>query len=323
MKILITGSSGFVGSALMPYLENLGHEVYGIDRDKNSIYPIHNNTVVEDIFTINTIKEFKQPFDLIIHCAAAKSDFGVSKQEYYRDNEEVTNILIDFAESRGVKKIVYYSTVSVYGHQKEACDEDGDILSNTVYGDSKLAGEKIIEKWLKKDENNKAIFLRPSVIYGTNNYANMYNLIDRLYGSPLFMVGNGKHVKSMVALNNLLDMTLFAIETGFKNKLDVYNCLDKPYCTVNELMEIIADIDGFKMPMINIPIWLAYILATPFEIVSKLTGKDLKVNWNRLNKFNTSTDYLAERIREKGYKQKYSTKEEITKMVNWYITLKQ
>lgn len=322
MKILITGSNGFVGSSLMPYLENLGYTVDGIDRDDKPLYNIHKNTVIADIIDIHSIEKLNNTYDLIIHCAAAKSDFGISDKDYFRDNEKVTEVLVDYAEKLNIKKIIYYSTVSVYGHQSKPCGEEGEIQSNTVYGDSKLAGEVVIENWLNKEESRQAVFLRPSVIYGPNNYANMYNLIDQLYGNPLLMIGSGNHIKSMVALKNLLDMTHFVMLHSFNSTLEIYNCLDKPYYTVNKLMKIIASVDGFNMPKLNIPIWLSYVLVIPFEVLSKLTGKDLKINWDRINKFTTATDYLAENLREKGYVQKYSTKDELIKMANWYKTTK-
>lgn len=322
MQILITGSNGFVGSSLMPFLENLGHDVYGIDREAKPVYPVHKNTVIADIVDIASINTLKKPYDLIIHCAAAKSDFGVSDKEYYQDNVEVTQILMDFATAQNVEKVIYYSTVSVYGHQKEPCGEEGELLSNTVYGDTKLGGEKEIEKWLKSNSNNKAVFLRPSVIYGPNNYANMYNLINQLYGNPLVTVGDGSHVKSMVSLKNLIDMTVFVMDNGFSSSLHVYNCLDKPYYSLDKLMQIIANTEGFNRPKIKIPVWLAYALITPFEVFSRITGKDLKINWNRLNKLITSTYYYAEKIREEGYVQRYTVEDEITEMVTWYKSKK-
>ncbi len=322
LKILVTGANGFVGSALMPRLEELGHQVKGIDRNDTPLYKIHKNTIIGDIFDISKIESLNTTFDIIIHCAAAKNDFGISDKEYFRDNEQATKVLIEYAEKQNINKVIYFSTVSAYGHQDKICDESDELLSNTIYGDSKLAGEYVINDWLEKDENNRAVILRPSVIYGVNNYANMYNLIDKMYGNPLLMIGNGSHVKSMVAVSNMVDMTIFTMDLGFDKKVEIFNCIDKPYISLNELMKIVASQEGFAMPKLNIPVWFAYVLATPFEILSKLTGKDLKLNWNRIKKFATSTDYRAEKIREKGYVQKFSTEEEIVKMATWYRSLK-
>jgi len=322
MTILVTGSNGFVGSELMYLLAENGYRVIGIDRDNKAINRKHPNTITGDLKSDEALDAIDDKIDMIIHCAAAKSDFGISTEEYFADNVKATENVVKFAESRGIHQIIYYSTVSVYGHQNHAMDESAELMSNTVYGDTKLEGERVVERWLTSDEANKAIMLRPSVIYGENNFANMYNLLDTLYRRPLVMIGKGEHIKSMIARKNLIDLNLFLVKRGLDTKLEAFNCIDKPYLTLKELMTLVAEEDGFSMPKISIPLWLAYLMATPFEILSKLTGKDLKVNWNRLKKFSTSTDYRAEKIRSIGYTQKFSTEDEIKAMCKWYKSTK-
>lgn len=322
MNVLITGSNGFVGSELMYLLEEHGYRVLGIDRAKDTGNRNHPKTLIGDLNDTSTYDLIDLPIDVIIHCAAAKSDFGISTEEYFADNVTATENVVKFAESLGIHKIIYYSTVSVYGHQNHAMHESADLLSNTVYGDTKLQGERVIERWLTSNEANKAIMLRPSVIYGENNFANMYNLLDMLYRRPLVMIGKGDYIKSMIARKNLIDLNLFLLKRGVDIKLEAFNCIDKPYISLNQLMTLVAEEDGFSIPKISIPLWLAYLMATPFEILSKLSGKDLKVNWNRLKKFSTSTDYRAEKIRSIGYIQKFSTEDEIKAMCKWYKSTK-
>lgn len=318
MRVFITGSNGFVGSRLMFLFEEQGYEVVGIDRDPDTPNPKHEKTILADLNIPSQLMQVTGHIDLIIHCAAAKSDFGVSNKEYHVDNVKATEALMEYALAREIKQVIYYSTVSVYGHKPEPTDETATLDSNTIYGDTKLEGEWVVKRWLDVDEDHKAIILRPSVIYGPGNYANMYNLLDTLHRRPYFMIGKGNHIKSMVAISNLVELTLFLTKRGIDQRLQEYNCIDKPYLSVKELMLYVAEEDGFSLPRVNIPIWLAYLLATPLEVLSRLSGKDLKVNWNRLKKFTTATDYRAEKIRNEGYVQNYSTKNEIQSMARWY-----
>ena len=69
------------------------------------------------------------------------------------------------------------------------------------------------------------------MIYGLNNFANMYNLINQMHKFPWFMVGGGSHIKSMVALENIVDMTHFMLDKFFhdvfdNNTLGVLNLLN-------------------------------------------------------------------------------------------------
>ena len=319
MNILITGSNGFVGSRLMYYLEEKEHQIWGIDNSEKCNIKNHPQTKIGDIRNIKDLHKFDDvKFDVLIHCAADKHDFGISKESYFSNNEYGTQIVAEYAEERGIDNIIYYSTVSVYGHQGHPCDETTEYLSNTVYGDSKFAGEKVLWKWQEADDKRALITLRPSVIYGLNNFANMYNLINQMHKFPWFMVGGGSHIKSMVALENIVDMTHFMLDK-FIPGIQNFNCIDKPYLTVKQLMQSIAKNNGFSMPKIYIPLWFAISIGKIFDLLGKIISKELPVNSDRMMKFGTSTDYRAEKIREMGYVQQHSIEDVFKLTCEWYL----
>lgn len=318
MKILITGSNGFVGSALIQKFDDLGHDVLGVDNNFETNYKIHNKTINADLALDNLTKILPKNIELIVHCAAAKSDFGISNDEYYKDNVVATRKLMDFAIDNKVSKVIYFSTVSVYGHDNILKDETQQLNSNTVYGDTKLEGEYEVRRWVSECDDYKLIILRPSLIYGVNNFTNMYNLMDSMNKNMFFKIGTGDHIKSMVSINNLIEMTLFIFNSSFKSNVQVFNCIDKPYLTVNNLMKIISNDKSFHMPYISIPVWVAYLLILPFELLSYISGKDFKYNWNRLVKFCKATDYRSKKLYSLGYIQKFKTNDEIKNVVEWY-----
>ncbi|MCD4828667.1 MAG: NAD-dependent epimerase/dehydratase family protein [Candidatus Cloacimonetes bacterium] len=318
MRILITGSNGFVGSRLMWHYGEQGHEVHGIDRSPDCMIEPHPNTVQGDICNLADYAPFEhRKFDLLIHCAAAKHDFGIGDAEYYRDNEEGTRQLMRWAGA-SISRVIYYSTVSVYGHQSAPCDETAPFEPNTVYGSSKLAGEVVIEQWQQQDASRQVVFLRPTIIFGPHNYANMYNLIDMLHRRPWVTVGKGEHIKSMVSLANLVDMTDHAIGL-LKPGIEAYNCIDTPYITVRGLMEHIAAQQGFRMPRVCIPLGLAIGIGRLFDVLGKLLRKDLPINSDRMKKFATSTDYKAEKLAASGYVQRHATADELARTCAWYL----
>lgn len=321
MNILITGSNGFVGSRLMWYFSEKGHTVCGIDKRDECLIQRHPKTKKGDIREIEDLRRFNNyQIDLIIHCAADKHDWGISKESYYSNNEYGTKILMDYAKDRNINKIIYYSTVSVYGYKSVPCDENGELHPDNEYGASKLAGEKVIEKWLEQDSKRQVVFLRPSIIYGPYNYANMYNLIDMMHRKSWITIGGGKNIKSMVSLENLIEMTDFVMHR-MKSGLQIFNTLDKPYITVKKLMEFIEFNKGFKLPIIRIPLWIAVLFGKIFDLVAFITKKDLPINSDRMRKFSISTDYRSEKIRELGYVQNHSIELEIRKTCKWYLEI--
>jgi GlcNAc-P-P-Und epimerase len=319
MNILITGSNGYVGSHLMYFLEEKGFQVLGIDNSTLCNIQAHSQTLIGDIRNKEDLQKFvNKNIDIIIHCAADKHDYGISAESYFSNNEYGTEVLAEFASENEINKIIYYSTVSVYGHQSKSCDESAEYLSNTVYGDSKFAGEKVLWKWQGKGTQRSLITLRPSVIYGKYNYANMYNLINQMHKFPWFMVSDGSHIKSMVALKNMIDITYFMLDK-FNPGIQNYNCIDKPYLTVKQLMQIIAQNKGFSMPKVYIPLNIAISIGKAFDLLGKVLHKDLPINSDRMSKFGTPTDYLAEKIRDFGYVQNYSIEDIFKETCEWYL----
>lgn len=322
MNIFVTGSNGFVGSALMWALQNDGHRVTGIDISEHCDATKHPDTHLGDIRVANDLERVASvnpdPFDLIIHCAASKHDFGITRAEYFSHNKYGTKTLLEFAEKHNIKKLIYTSTVSVFGHPEGKADEQAPYAPDHPYGESKLAGELLSIDWQKADPSRELLVLRPTVIYGPHNFANVYNLLNMLHKRPYLTIGKGDHVKSIVSLSTVIDMFRFGItllEPGFKH----YNCIDEPYITLKQLMQLIASNPGFSMPRVEIPLALAIGIGKVFDIPSRLFGIDLPVNSDRMRKLATATYFTATKIRQEGFVQKRSTQECVSEMCKWYL----
>lgn len=327
MHILITGSNGFVGSRLMWELEKAGNTVSGIDISTLCNDIPHPNTIqgdirisadLETLYSAHLAKHGKG-IELVIHCAAAKHDFGISRSEYYSHNKTGTRILLNFMRQRQIHKLINISTVGVFGHPKDAADEDTEYNPDHPYGASKLEGEKLAISWQKEASEHQLIVLRPAVIFGPKNFTNVFKLIDMMHRRPYLMLGEGSHIKAVVSLRTVLDMIHFCIprlKPGFEH----YNCVDLPYISLMDFMRLIAKNPGFKVPHIRIPMALAISIGYVFDIPSKLLNIDLPVNSDRMRKFATATYFLADKIRKEGFVQKQSLEESIKQTTDWYLT---
>jgi len=327
MNILITGSNGFVGSRLMWELEKDGHKVIGIDISNHCDDQPHPLTFRGDIRKIADLDSVNGSFlikynaeiDLIIHCAAAKHDFGVKRQDYCSHNKYGTKTLLRFASQRGIRKLINISSVAVFGHPLGVADENSPYATDHPYGESKLAGELISINWQNQDPTRELIVLRPAVIYGPHNYANVYKLIDMMHRRPWLTIGNGDHIKAIVSRQTVIDMIRFAM-TRLKPGYEHYNCVDEPYITLKQLMETIALNPAFRIPRIKLPLAYALAIGYVFDIPAKLLGIDLPVNSDRMRKLATPTHFTAEKIRRDGFIQKYSIEASVAEMCNWYIS---
>lgn len=320
MKILLTGSEGFVGVYLRKELEKTGNIIYCIDRVKVSRTNYFCFDLSNEISSLAKLLKDER-FDLLIHLAAAKGDYNLTYDDFYRDNITASENLITLIKALDIKSVIAYSTVSVYGHNNILKSEEAELAPNNPYGATKLESENIFIKWFNLDPiKNKLTILRPSVIYGENNYANMYNFLDQLNKRFPISVGNGNYIKSMVAVENIVDITIFCINR--LKGLQIYNCTDKPYPKLKEVIKYIAEIKGFSRPRIVIPKWFAYIIGLLFECFSFLIKKDLGITRERIYKFTMPTDYRSKKLENIGYVQKYSVKDRVQNMAKWYLSIK-
>jgi len=316
-KILITGGSGFIGAHFHKYMDE--EQIVNLDLlepefEYKSIYEkgdIREPEQVDKIFS-------KYDIDCVIHLAAEHKDFGITKDGYFRTNEYGTKVLSDAADKYGIKNFIFYSSVATYGKNTIPSDED---MSPTEpvnhYGASKTGGEKVLQKWSAENPDNKVLVIRPAVVYGVRNVANMYRLIKQIDSGMYFNIGTKPIVKSIAFADNLVEGTLYLMK-DMKAGISVYNYADEKQMSTKEVAEVISKALGKKSPM-TLPYGLLYLMGIPFDIAIKITGKDLPVSTNRIKKFCTETHHKADKIRNAGFKPNYDNKYGLEKMVEWYL----
>ncbi len=321
MKILVTGSEGFVGSYLVTELIANKHDVYCIDRVEVDREKYYRFDLSKEISVAISKVLSKIRFDVLIHLAAAKGDYNLKYEDFYRDNVTASENIISLVKVLDIKSVIAFSTVSVYGHNNKINSEEAELVPNNTYGVTKMESENLFIKWFNLDQiKNKLTILRPSVIYGENNYSNMYNLINQLNKKIPISVGTGNYIKTMVAVENIVGITIFSLSR--LNGLQIYNCTDKPYPKLKEVINHISEIEGFSRPKIIVPKWFAYFIGLFFECSSFLIRKDLGITRERIYKYTMPTDYRSEKLENVGYVQKYSVKDRIQNMANWYLRIK-
>ena len=320
MKILVIGSAGFIGQFLVRKLLDEKYTVVGLDMKEHPVDLTNRcKCVVGNLLSKADLAQAAKGVDMIMSLAAKHHDFGVSREEFFKVNEDGTQLLLDVTQELNINKIIFYSTVAVYGTRKEPSTEEMSPLPDSNYGESKLAGEKRILEWCNKNNSRSVIIIRPTVIFGPNNYANVYNLIDKIYRKNFIFVGKGNNIKSVAYVENLVDATIFLINK-LKPGVQVFNYSDEPQMTISQVVDIISEYMPHKVPKTKLPLWLAVIFGSVFDLLGKITGHNYPITAARMKKFATSTHHKAEKIRSAGFKQTIATKEGFKRMVEWYIT---
>jgi len=313
-NILFTGASGFIGSHFHEVIDN--SLMTNLDL-RNPTFENGAKYIKGDIRTKEDVEKAinaSKP-ELIISLAAEHKDFGINREDYFKTNEYGTQVICEAATKYNIKKIVFYSSVAVYGANIEPSTEHMPPNPNLPYGESKLAGEKVLEKWAAEDKSRSVLIIRPSVVYGERNVANMFRLINQIKAGRYFHIGKGDNIKSIVYVKNLVDATLFLMKQ-MKPGVDIYNYADEPQLTSRQIASSISKSLSSGEP-ITLPYWIVYAMGTPFDLLIKITGKDLPISTNRVKKFCTETYHKAEKVLKAGFQPKYSTIDGLKNMVDW------
>lgn len=270
MKILISGASGFLGKKYCSEL-SIEHNVLKLSRN-NSDY---------NFDLVNSIPQFVDKFDLVIH-AAGKAHMVASTQneidDFFKVNVEGTQNLLNALSKNPPDKFVFISSVSVYGLIKGENINESNILSaNDPYGKSKILAEKIVEEWCTK-QNVIYTILRLPLLAGSNPPGNLGEMIKAINKGYYFNIKGIIAKKSIVLVDDVVNFTIPASKIG-----GVFNLTDGYHPNFIELSNIISN-QLNKNKILNIPFNIALLIAK----IGDFCGNVVPLNSLKLSKM-TST----------------------------------
>jgi len=319
-RIVITGGSGFIGAYFCRSLKERGDEVVILDLVIPSEKSPHDIFVQGDIRDSIAVKEAFQGCDEVIHLAAAHHDFGIEEETYFDVNEQGLRVITSVMDELGIKAITFYSTVAVYGDAPPPLTEETVPRPESYYGKSKLAGEAVLQEWIATSEGKRCLVLRPTVTYGPDNFANMYSLLRQIDRGRFFFAGGSTNIKSLSYIENIVDATLYFMGKDASEAFEVYNYIDKPDLTSVEIAETCYESLGKALPKWRPPTWLLLLGAKPFDLIIKLTGKNLPVSTARVKKlFVDQTKFESQKVIDAGFVAKASVREGIDRTARWYM----
>ena len=246
--------------------------------------------------------------DIVVNLAAVHRDDVTDPDEYYSTNVEGARVLCEVCEEKGINKIVFTSSVAVYGFAPAGTAENGAINPFNDYGRTKALAEGVYREWREKDpENRSLIIVRPTVVFGEGNRGNVYNLLNQINSGAFAMIGNGKNKKSMAYVENLAAFLVKCIESD--EKYAVYNYVDTPDFTMNELVSLVrGKLRGKPSVGIRIPKFIGLMAGYTADILAKL-GVKLPISSIRVKKFCASSEFSSAKADLEGFEAPYTLQE--------------
>lgn len=308
MKIALIGGSGFVGTRLIDLLkrEPEKYDCHNID-----LLPSHffnEITSIGDVRDIGQMKKELRGYDLVILLAAQHRDDVSPVSLYYDTNVNGMKVTLEAMETNGIKRLIFFSSVAVYGLNKTNPDEKFTPEPFNHYGKSKWEAEQVLHEWFETHKDWNINIVRPTVIFGERNRGNVYNLLKQIASGRFLMVGKGNNYKSMAYVGNIVAFVKFLID-NVKDGYNVFNYVDKPDKNTNDLVTIVSKVLDKHIPSTHFPYWLGMIGGYGFDILAKITGKKLTVSSVRVKKFCATTQFDAQKAHSTGFTPPYSLDE--------------
>ncbi len=312
MKLFVTGGSGFIGTCLVGELLKAGHQVTIFDKNNSSKYP--ELMVVGDVRNKNALIKAAAGHDVIYHLAAEHAD-NVRPITLYRDvNVGGAKNLIIAANSAGINKIIFTSSVAVYPLNKGEPNENSPVAPFSEYGKSKYKAEKVFTEWVAEDDSRSLTIVRPCVIFGEDNRGNVYNLLSQICNKRFIMVGSGRNKKSIGYIGNIVEFLIFSLDFGPGFKL--FNYADKPDLTTNDLITIAKNAFGRNDESeLRIPYGIGLLGGLAFDLLAGITGKSFSISSIRIKKFCADTTVSTNRLLQTGFKPPYTLKQALEQTI--------
>jgi UDP-glucose 4-epimerase len=247
-KILVTGSSGTLGTALCETLLNRGFDVVGVDIKPNKWNEkVQEATINLDLRDDNLSEKLPPNIDLVIHLAANARVYNlVVDPSLARDNFLISFNVLEYMRNAGIKKLIFSSSREVYGNSDKMIysEEDAHIkCCESPYTASKISGEALIHAY-NQCYGIDFIILRFSNVYGK------YDESDRVVplfikltkeGKDLIVYGKDK-VLDFTYIDDTIDGMMRCIEEFEDVKNDTFNIASGESVPILEVAQIIKNL---------------------------------------------------------------------------------
>ncbi|WP_435235567.1 UDP-glucose 4-epimerase family protein [Psychromonas sp. PT13] len=267
--ILLTGYSGFLGGRLLTTLST--RNVCLLGRIKSFVVPT-SKQFVANIDAKENYQSALKCISIVIHCAArvhVMNDNSANPLEAFREvNTYGTLNLAQQAADAGVKRFIFISSIKVNGEFTEIdapFRPGGNFIPSDPYGLSKYEAEIGLRKIAEKT-GMEVVIIRPPLVYGPGvkaNFASMMKWVSK--GIPLPLGGIKQNKRSLVSIDNLVDLILTCIEhPNAANQTFLVS--DDNDISTTQLLTNMAIALRVRSRLLPIP-------SSWFTLVAKLTGK--------------------------------------------------
>ena len=305
---LLVGGSGFIGTNLAQLLSKNSFQI--LDKQPSSEFP--DQVHLSDVRKPDSFAEQLAGTEVVVLLAAEHRDDVSPISLYDEVNVNGARNVVEALRKHGVQRLIFTSTVAVYGLNRNRPHETDGVNPFGHYGQSKWQAEEVLRAWWQEaPDERELVIVRPCVVFGKSNRGNVYNLLQQIASGRFLMIGSGENRKSLAYIGNVaafLKHLLDRPQPGYR----LYNYVDSPDFTMNELVLLVRQelqeippspplVKGGESGMVRIPYWLGMLGGYGFDALAKLSGRKLPISSVRVQKFCATTQFAGEKLQETGF----------------------
>jgi nucleoside-diphosphate-sugar epimerase len=320
MKILVTGGTGFTGTALVRRLLQSGHEVVALDYKEglqcDALRSDGAEVLIGSVTDPAAVERSMKGVEFVFHLAAAFRELNVPNSFYDEVNVEGTRIVLHAARRAGARKFVYCSTCGVHGNvEHPPANEDAPIHPADYYQRTKYEAEPLVKR---EAGDTEIVILRPAAIYGPGDPERFFMIFKRVAKGTFPMFGSGRTLYHPLYVENLVDAFLLCMPPGAGSGRE-YLIADEKYYPIEEIVRAVARALEVPVRIPHYPVLpvvalghLVEKICRPFGITPPIFPR--RVDWYRQNR---AFD-IRRAKQELGYAPKIELDEGLRLTGAWY-----
>jgi nucleoside-diphosphate-sugar epimerase len=278
VKVFVTGGSGFIGGAVVSQLRARGDDVVCLVRSEEKgrkLAGLGCELVLGDLGDEAAIRRGMEGCDAVVH-AAAMYEVGIPAKQrpaMYEANVRGTERVLRAAQDAKVAKVVYVSTVGVFGntHRKvvdEAYEHPGREFTS-YYEETKLEAHRIAKRMIA-EEGLPCVIVQPGGVYGPGDTSQVADLLEQFLAGKMPLLPFPELGICLTHVEDIAGGILLALDDAKPGETYV---LSGPVTTMRDAVETVAGLTGRKAPKHAMPVGLMKAMTPIGPLVGKLMGQ--------------------------------------------------